>query len=271
MAASPRKAPRWAIALKLPRRGGPQPAVHLVAPGAAATGVITPVAGIRAGWTWPAPALQPGHIAQRRSPGRNWISMTATRLWCARPREIIPEVVRVAEQLRAPGGQAPASCPPPARSAARPWCARRARPATRFREQQLPADPATGALRTVVSKAALDVDASAAKLIEQLVDQGLVTSIAASLPPRCRLLASLEKRMGETSALKRGEGMALALKPPSNSLWHRQLYCLGHPPRGAVNAKAPGAGAQFASAAGLGHRSRGCSNRSDHRRLSHRR
>jgi len=41
--------------------------------------------------------------------------------------EIIPEVVRVLSELRAPGAGA-CSCPPPARSAARPWCARRARP-----------------------------------------------------------------------------------------------------------------------------------------------
>jgi len=43
-----------------------------------------------------------------------------------------------------------------------------------------------GALRHWVSKAALDVDGLGGKLIEQLVDQGLVTSIARSLPPRCR-------------------------------------------------------------------------------------
>jgi DNA ligase (NAD+) len=101
-----------------------------------------------------------------------------------------------------------------------------------------------GALRHWVSKGALDVDGLGSKLIEQLVDRGLVGSIADLYRLDGAVLASLE-RMGSRSA----DNLAAALQASKAQPWHRQLYGLGIHHVGEVNAKAL-AGA-FPSAADL--------------------
>ena len=90
-----------------------------------------------------------------------------------------------------------------------------------------------GALRHWVSKGALDVDGLGSKLIEQLVERGLVRSIADLYRLDAALLASLE-RMGETSAANLVAALAASRQQP----WHRLLYGLGIHHVGAVNAKA---------------------------------
>lgn len=90
-----------------------------------------------------------------------------------------------------------------------------------------------GSLRHWVSKGALDVDGLGIKLIEQLVDRGLVASIPDLYRLDAALLASLE-RMGETSAAK----LVAALEASKQQPWHRQLYGLGIHHVGEVNAKA---------------------------------
>jgi DNA ligase (NAD+) len=90
-----------------------------------------------------------------------------------------------------------------------------------------------GALRHWVSKGALDVDGLGSKLIEQLVDRGLVRSIADLYRLDAALLASLE-RMGARSA----ENLVAALAASRRQPWHRQLYGLGIHHVGEVNAKA---------------------------------
>jgi DNA ligase (NAD+) len=90
-----------------------------------------------------------------------------------------------------------------------------------------------GILRHWVSKGALDVDGLGSKLIEQLVDRGLVGSIADLYRLDAALLASLE-RMGARSA----ENLVAALAASKTQPWHRQLYGLGIHHVGEVNAKA---------------------------------
>jgi len=102
-----------------------------------------------------------------------------------------------------------------------------------------------GSLRHWVSKGALDVDGLGSKLIEQLVNRGLVHSIAGLYQLDGSLLASLE-RMGTTSAARLVEALAASRQQP----WHRQLYGLGIHHVGEVNAKA--LARHFASAAELG-------------------
>jgi DNA ligase (NAD+) len=84
-----------------------------------------------------------------------------------------------------------------------------------------------------VSKGALDVEGLGSKLIEQLVDRGLVGSIADLYRLDAALLASLE-RMGATSAAKLVAALAASRSQP----WHRQLYGLGIHHVGEVSAKA---------------------------------
>jgi DNA ligase (NAD+) len=88
-------------------------------------------------------------------------------------------------------------------------------------------------LRHWVSKGALDVDGLGSKLIEQLVERGLVRSIADLYRLDAALLASLE-RMGEKSAAN----LVAALEKSKQQPWHRQLYGLGIRHIGEVNAKA---------------------------------
>jgi DNA ligase (NAD+) len=90
-----------------------------------------------------------------------------------------------------------------------------------------------GSLRHWVSKGALDIDGLGTKLIEQLVDRGLVRSIADLHRLDRALLASLE-RMGEKSAAN----LVAALEACRHQPWHRQLYGLGIHHVGEVNAKA---------------------------------
>jgi DNA ligase (NAD+) len=90
-----------------------------------------------------------------------------------------------------------------------------------------------GSLRHWVSKGALDVDGLGTKLIEQLVDRGLVRSIPDLYGLDAALLASLE-RMGEKSAAN----LMVALQASKQQPWHRQLYGLGIHHVGEVTARA---------------------------------
>ena len=84
-----------------------------------------------------------------------------------------------------------------------------------------------------MSKGALDVDGLGSKLIEQLVERGLVHSIADLYRLDAALLSSLE-RMGEKSAAN----LVTALEQSKQQPWHRQLFGLGIRHIGEVNAKA---------------------------------
>ena len=77
------------------------------------------------------------------------------------------------------------------------------------------------------------MDGLGSKLIEQLVDQGLVRSIADLYRLDAALLSSL-KRMGPKSA----ENLVHALERSRQQDWSRQLYGLGIHHVGEVNAKA---------------------------------
>jgi len=105
------KAPRWAIALKYPRRGRPPASLlHLVAQWGR-TGVITPVAEFRAGDSGrPQPVSGP-HIAQRDRPGRTGSTHDGDTVVVRKAARFIPEVVRGAERAARARRQAACSCP----------------------------------------------------------------------------------------------------------------------------------------------------------------
>ncbi|MEC7739159.1 MAG: helix-hairpin-helix domain-containing protein, partial [Cyanobacteriota bacterium] len=90
-----------------------------------------------------------------------------------------------------------------------------------------------GTLRHWVSKGALDVDGLGSKLIEQLVNRGLVQSIADLYALEASLLASMD-RMGSKSTAN----LITALQASKSKPWHKQLYGLGIHHVGEVNAKA---------------------------------
>ncbi|MEB3276056.1 MAG: NAD-dependent DNA ligase LigA, partial [Cyanobacteriota bacterium] len=222
------KAPRWAIALKYPAEEAPSRLLRLACQ-VGRTGVVTPVAEFEpvplAGTTVSRATL---HNADRLVE----LDLHAGDTIVVRKAgEIIPEVVRVLNELRPAGAmrlQLPHSCPECGSELVR----EQGEAATRCVNSSCPAI-LRGSLRHWVSKGALDVDGLGSKLIEQLVERGLVRSIADLYRLDAALLASLE-RMGETSAAKLVAAIGASRQQP----WHRQLYGLGIHHVGEVNAKA---------------------------------
>jgi DNA ligase (NAD+) len=222
------KAPRWAIALKYAAEEAPSRLLRLSCQ-VGRTGVITPVAEFEpvplAGTSVSRATL---HNADRLAE----LDLHAGDTVVVRKAgEIIPEVVRVLPELRPAGAarlELPHRCPECGSELVR----EEGEAATRCVNSSCPAI-LRGALRHWVSKGALDVDGLGSKLIEQLVDRGLVRSIADLYGLDSALLASLE-RMGGKSA----ENLVAALQASRAQPWHRQLYGLGIHHVGEVNAKA---------------------------------
>ncbi len=222
------KAPRWAIALKYPAEEAPSKLLRLACQ-VGRTGVVTPVAEFEpvplAGTSVSRATL---HNADRLAE----LDLHAGDTIVVRKAgEIIPEVVRVLSELRPAGArrlELPHTCPECGSELVR----EEGEAATRCVNSSCPAI-LRGALRHWVSKGALDVDGVGAKLIEQLVDRGLVRSIADLYRLDGALLASLE-RMGQKSA----DNLVAALEASKQQAWHRQLYGLGIHHVGEVNAKA---------------------------------
>ena len=233
------KAPRWAIALKYPAEEAPSKLLRLACQ-VGRTGAVTPVAEFEpvplAGTTVSRATL---HNADRLVE----LDLHAGDTIVVRKAgEIIPEVVRVLPELRPAGAlrlELPHTCPECGSELVR----EEGEAATRCVNSSCPAI-LRGALRHWVSKGALDVDGLGSKLIEQLVDRGLVGSIADLYRLDGALLASLE-RMGQKSA----DNLVAALEASKSQPWHRQLYGLGIHHVGEVNAKA--LAAAFPSAAEL--------------------
>jgi DNA ligase (NAD+) len=233
------KAPRWAIALKYPAEEAPSRLLRLTCQ-VGRTGVVTPVAEFEpvalAGTSVSRATLHNAdRLAELDLHGGDTVVVR-------KAGEIIPEVVRVLAELRPAGAQRlelPHTCPECGSELVR----EQGEAATRCVNSSCPAI-LRGALRHWVSKGALDVDGLGSKLIEQLVDRGLVGSIADLYRLDGAVLASLE-RMGSRSA----DNLVAALQASKGQPWHRQLYGLGIHHVGEVNAKA--LAAAFPSAADL--------------------
>ena len=222
------KAPRWAIALKYPAEEAPSRLLRLSCQ-VGRTGVVTPVAEFEpvalAGTTVSRATL---HNADRLA---ELDLHTGDTVVVRKAGEIIPEVVRVLAELRPVAAarlDLPHTCPECGSELVR----EEGEAATRCVNSSCPAI-LRGSLRHWVSKGALDVDGLGSKLIEQLVDRGLVRSIADLYRLDAALLASLE-RMGSTSAANLTAALAASRAQP----WHRQLYGLGIHHVGEVNARA---------------------------------
>ena len=222
------KAPRWAIALKYPAEEAPSQLIRITCQ-VGRTGVITPVAEFNA------VALAGTSVSRATLHNADRLEEldlhAGDTIVVRKAGEIIPEVVRVVSELRPEGAQRldlPRTCPECGSHLVR----ESGEAATRCINSSCPAI-LRGALRHWVSKAAMDVDGLGSKFIEQLVDQGLVRSIADLYRLDAALLSSL-KRMGPKSA----ENLVHALERSRQQDWSRQLYGLGIHHVGEVNAKA---------------------------------
>jgi len=224
------RAPRWAVALKYAAEEAPSKLLRVVAQ-VGRTGKVTPVAEFDpvplAGTTVSRATL---HNADRLAELDLHLGDTIV---VRKAGEIIPEVVRVLPELR-PGGAPPAALPRLCPECGSDLVREEGEAATRCVNSSCPAI-LRASLRHWVSKGAMDVEGLGGKLISQLVDRGLVRSIADLYRLDGALLASLE-RMGEKSATN----LLAALDGSKTQPWHRQLYGLGIHHVGEVSAKALG-------------------------------
>ncbi len=221
------KFPRWAIALKYPAEEVPT-RVPNVSIQVGRTGAVTPVAELEpvqlAGTTVSRATL---HNADRIHELDLHIGDTVV---VRKAGEIIPEVVRVLAELRPANAvpfRMPTHCPecrellvkPPDEAVTR--CINRSCPAI-----------VRGALIHWVRRDALDINGLGSKWIEQLVDHGLVHSVADLYDLTVEKLLPLD-RMGEQLAQKLVGAIAASKQQP----WSRVLYGLGIRHVGTVNAQ----------------------------------
>ena len=220
------KFPRWAVALKYAAQEAPT-RVENISVNVGRTGALTPLAEMRpvqlAGTTVSRATLHNGDRVRELD-----IRIGDTAI-VRKAGEIIPEVVRVLLELRPADTQPfqmPTNCPVCGQPVVRPT----GEAVTRCVNASCPAI-LKGALEHWVSREALDINGMGEKLIQQLVDRGVVHSVADLYDLTAEQLESLE-RMGKKSAAKLVEAMQESKAQP----WSRVLYGLGIRHVGSVNA-----------------------------------
>ncbi|MDZ8052799.1 MAG: NAD-dependent DNA ligase LigA [Aulosira sp. ZfuVER01] len=221
------KFPRWAVALKYPAEEAPT-RVENIAVNVGRTGALTPLAEMRpvqlAGTTVSRATL---HNSDRIAQLDIRIGDTVI---VRKAGEIIPEVVRVLTELRPHDTQPfvmPTHCPVCGQSVVREL----GEAVTRCVNASCAAI-LKGAIEHWVNRDALDIKGMGEKLVHQLVDKGLVHSVADLYDLTEDKLYTLE-RMGQKSAQKLIDAIAQSKNQP----WSRVLYGLGIRHVGSVNAQ----------------------------------
>jgi DNA ligase (NAD+) len=221
------KFPRWAVALKYPAEEAPTRVLD-ISVNVGRTGAITPLAHLQ-------PVQLAGTTVQRATlHNADRIAQLDIRIGdtviVRKAGEIIPEVVRVLTELRPAQARVfemPTHCP---------VCGETVfKPATESVTRCVNSHCAAilkGSLLHWVSRDALDINGVGEKLVEQLVDRKLVTSVADLYALTVPKLTTLE-RMGEKSATKIVNAIAASTSQP----WARVLYGLGIRHIGSVNAE----------------------------------
>jgi DNA ligase (NAD+) len=221
------KFPRWAIALKYPAEEAPT-IVEQISVNVGRTGAVTPLAEMRpvqlAGTT----------VARATLHNRDRVAELDIRagdtVVVRKAGEIIPEVVRVLYELRPEGTQPfqmPSHCPECQQELVKP----EDEAVTRCINASCPAI-VRGALEHWVSRSALDISGLGEKVVLQLIDSGLVHSVADLYSLTVEQLLTLE-RMGKKSAEKAVQAIAASKQQP----WARVLFGLGIRHVGSVNAQ----------------------------------
>ncbi len=221
------KFPRWAIALKYPAEEAPT-VVHNISVNVGRTGALTPLAEMQ-------PVQLAGTTVQRATlHNSDRIAELDIRIGdtviVRKAGEIIPEVVRVLPELRpadAQPFQMPTHCPVCNQPVVRPV----GEAVTRCINASCQAI-LKGALVHWASRNALDINGLGEKIVQQLVDQGVVHSVADLYDLTAEQLASME-RMGK----KLAEKLVGAIANSKTQPWSRVLYGLGIRHVGSVNAQ----------------------------------
>lgn len=221
------KFPRWAVALKYAAEEAPT-RVENISVNVGRTGALTPLCEMRpvqlAGTTVARATLHNSDRVQELD-----IRVGDTVI-VRKAGEIIPEVVRVLTELRPENAQPfqmPVNCPVCGQPVVRPS----GEAVTRCVNASCPAI-LRGALQHWVSRDALDINGMGEKLVQQLVDRGVVQTVADIYDLTAQQLGSLE-RMGKKLAEKLVDAIAQSKTQP----WSRVLYGLGIRHVGSVNAR----------------------------------
>ncbi|MGB8700554.1 MAG: NAD-dependent DNA ligase LigA [Thermosynechococcaceae cyanobacterium] len=222
------KAPRWAIAWKYPPEEAPTQVKDIVV-SVGRTGALTPVAEL-------APVQLAGTTVSRATlHNRDRIAELDIHIGdtvvVRKAGEIIPEVVRVLKDLRPADARSftmPSQCPVCHQPVVQP----EDEAVTRCVNEQCPAI-LKGALLHWVSRGAMDIDGMGEKIIHQLVEQGLVQSVADLYTLTTPQLTALE-RMGQRSATK----LVGAVETSKQRPWPSVLYGLGIRHVGSATAQA---------------------------------
>jgi DNA ligase (NAD+) len=211
------KFPRWAVALKYAAEEAPTRVLD-ISVNVGRTGAITPLAHLE-------PVQLAGTTVQRATlHNGDRIAQLDLRIGdtviVRKAGEIIPEVVRVMTELRPAGTvefKMPTHCPVCNSIAIKP-----ANEAVLRCNNPSCAAILKGSIVHWVSRDALDINGLGEKLVEQLVDSKLVSSVADLYDLTPEKLTTLD-RMGEKSAKKIVEAIASSKSRP----WSRVLYGLG--------------------------------------------
>ncbi len=221
------KFPRWAVALKYPAEEAPTKLLD-ISVNVGRTGAITPLAHLQ-------PVQLAGTTVQRATlHNSDRIAQLDLKIGdtviVRKAGEIIPEVVRVLPELRPADARdfvMPTHCPVCSQAVVKssleavlrcvnPRCAAIVK----------------GSITHWVSRDALDINGVGEKLVEQLVDKGLVTAVADLYDLTLEKMLDLE-RMGEKSAAK----ALRAIDQSKSQPWSRVLYGLGIRHVGSSNAE----------------------------------
>jgi DNA ligase (NAD+) len=221
------KFPRWAVALKYPAEEAPTRVEH-ISVNVGRTGALTPLAHLQ-------PVQLAGTTVQRATlHNSDRIAQLDIRIGdtviVRKAGEIIPEVVRVLPELRPANAQTfqmPTHCPVCQQPVVKPA----GEAVTRCINASCPAI-LKAALVHWSSRDALDINGMGEKLVEQLVDRAVVTSVAGLYDLTVDRLLTLE-RFGKKSA----EKLVEAIDRSKNQPWARVLYGLGIRHIGSVNAQ----------------------------------
>ncbi len=212
------RAPRWAIAYKFPAEEAVTRVLDVVWQ-VGRTGALTPVA-----------KLEPVHVGGVTVSSATLHNIDEIRrkdirigdwVWVRRAGEVIPEVVRVIRERRPPDAkivELPKRCPVCGSEVIKPEGEAIARcTGGLFCPAQL-----KGRILYFASRRAMDIDGLGEKLVDQLVDKGLVKDVADIYYLTKEQLLGLE-RMGEKSA----QNLLEAIERSKHTTLARFLYALG--------------------------------------------
>ena len=222
------RAPRWALAHKLPAREATT-RVRSIIPSVGRTGVITPVADLN--------PVEVGGVTVSRATLHNLDEVhrkdvrEGDTVMVRRAGDVIPEVVNVVESRRSDDAvpwSMPAQCPVCGSEVVRidDEAAHRCMGGLYCPAQRM------GALMHFVSRRAMDIDGLGEKLIEQLVERERVHTAADLYRLTRSDLLGLE-RMGEKSS----ENLLQAIDASRETTLPRFLYALGIDQVGEVTAR----------------------------------